>query len=109
MIKKNNGNIIIIVDNMQIISDQASIVIWDDEGEYVHSIRANTSPYNQAEAPMEITTTTYDCIQLITAQYSEKDILNLVKEKFATEGLITPEVEEQISKYVHSIKNQFIH
>lgn len=106
-INANSNGIIITMDNMMVFSDKAEFVIWDDDNEYIHCIRANTGYHTQAQSPVEVVSSTYEHIQYITGYINSKNAISLV-EDFASNNLMDEETKTKAINFINSLQNHLI-
>lgn len=81
-------------------------VIWDDENELVHAIKANSdSPRSSADSPYKLITGFYGNIQFMEGLYNMTNFKKVVDELFVKTGLINEEKKNMIFEWAANIRN----
>lgn len=91
-------------DNMELFIDNTDFVIWDDANGTLYVIRVNNDHYTQADAPINIITTTYDNIQYIEGIYSRVNAATAVNALMSA-GTITDIQKTILDKFISTINN----
>ena len=101
------GRLAVVFNNEVCFVDTRDYVIFDDDNELVHCIRANSEdPVSQAMCPYRITTGMYANAQYLEGLYNMRNFKTAVKELFVDTGLISEEQQEQIMNWANGIRNQ---
>ena len=83
-------------------------LIYDDDNELIHAIKANVDNYRSAAmAPYKICTGFYGNIQFMEGLYDMANFEKVVDELFLNTGLIDEEKKEYIMKWANGIRNHY--
>lgn len=103
------GSLSVVFNNELAFSSNRDYVIYDDENELVHAIKANTEhPVDQSRWPYRIMTGYYGNAQYMEAMYDMPNFRKAIQGLFVDTGLISQEKADMIINWAQQIQNQTI-